>query len=314
MPQQIPESYVQPTVRVRLEDRLASFNQQILSRTRLEQIVREFDLYPSERKTQLMEDVIERMRTQDIGVQTTGPGATAAGSAPTFRISYSGRDPRTVMRVTERLASLFIEESLRDRSALAEGTNQFLETQLQEARNRLIEQEKRLEVYRQQHSGELPSQLNSNMQAIQNIQLQLQSLSQSITQDKDRRQTVDRMLAEAEALPPIAASHACPASRSSRRGVRCAGGAATGGRPRPASRPRAPPEANSSRSRPDETAGQPASNRRPRPKRSSSRCRRASASGSEPIHRSCNGRPGFGISPQSGTRCLVGLRQRKRRK
>ena len=202
VPQQIPEAYVQPTVRVRLEDRLASFNQQILSRTRLEQIVREFDLYPAERKTHLMEDVIERMRTQDIGVQMTGPGGRQA-SAPTFRISYSGRDPRTVMKVTERLASLFIEESLRDRSALAEGTNQFLETELQEARNRLIEQEKRLEAYRQQHTGELPSQLNSNMQAIQNIQMQLQTLSQSITQDKDRRQMVDRLLAEAEALPPI---------------------------------------------------------------------------------------------------------------
>ena len=136
VPQQIPETYVQPTVRVRLEDRLASFNQQILNRTRLEQIVREFDLYPAERKTQLMEDVIERMRTQDIGVQTGGPGGRQ-GSAPTFRISYSGRDPRTVMRVTERLASLFIEESRRDRSALAEGTNQFLETELQDARNRL---------------------------------------------------------------------------------------------------------------------------------------------------------------------------------
>ena len=122
VPQQIPESYVQPTVRVRLEDRLASFNQQILNRTRLEQIVREFDLYSAERQTHLMEDVIERMRTQDIGIQTTGPG-TRQGSAPTFRISYSGGDPRTVMRVAERLASLFIEESLRDRSALAEGTN-----------------------------------------------------------------------------------------------------------------------------------------------------------------------------------------------
>ncbi len=203
VPQQIPENYVQPTVKVRLEDRLASFNQQILSRTRLEQIVREFDLYPEERKTQLMEDVIERMRTQDIGVQTVGAGERQ-GSAPMFRISYSGRDPRTVMRVTERLGSLFIEESLRNRSALAEGTNQFLESELQEARNRLIEQEKRLEAYRQQHAGELPSQLSSNMQAIQNIQMQLQALAQSITQDKDRRQMVDRLIAEAEALPPIA--------------------------------------------------------------------------------------------------------------
>ena len=75
------------------EDRLASINQLILSRTRLEQIVREFNLYASERQTQLMEDMIERMRTQDISVQTTGTGRRQSLSAPTFRISYSGRDP-----------------------------------------------------------------------------------------------------------------------------------------------------------------------------------------------------------------------------
>ena len=107
------------------------------------------------------------------------------------------------MSVTERMASLFIEESLRDRTALAEGTNQFLETQLQDARNRLIEQEKRLEGYREQHAGELPSQLNSNMQAIQNIQLQLQTLTQSISQDRDRHQMVERLVAEADAFAPV---------------------------------------------------------------------------------------------------------------
>jgi polysaccharide chain length determinant protein (PEP-CTERM system associated) len=151
-----------------------------------------------------MEDVIERMRTQDIQVQTTGASDRRQGSAPTFRLSYTGSDPRTVMRVTERLASLFIEESLRDRAALAEGTNQFLDAQLVDARNRLIEQEKRLEAYRVQHSGELPSQLASNMQAIQNIQMQLQSLAQSLSQDRDRRLMLERLVAEAEAMPPIA--------------------------------------------------------------------------------------------------------------
>ena len=189
-----------------------------MSRTRLEQIVQEFDLYPSERKTHLMEDVIERMRTQDIGVQMSGPRIGSQGSAPAFRISYSGRDPRTVMKVTERLASLFIEESLRDRSALAEGTNQFLETELQEARNRLIEQEKRLEAYRQQHSGELPSQLNSNMQAIQNIQKQLQSLSQSITQDQGSTTDGRPAACRSGGASTDSASHACHVAV---RGARC---------------------------------------------------------------------------------------------
>src|SRR5262245_53715959 len=143
VPQRIPEDYVQPTVSIRLEDRLASINQQILSRTRLEQIVREFDLYGEERTHMIMEDVIDVMRSRDIIVQPHAGIDRRQASSPAFRISYTGPNARTVMRVTERLASLFIEENLRDRTALAEGTNQFLEAQLSEARNRLIEQEKR---------------------------------------------------------------------------------------------------------------------------------------------------------------------------
>ena len=199
VPQRIPEDYVQPAVSIRLEDRLASINQQILSRTRLEQIVREFDLYAQERTHMIMEDVIDVMRSRDIIVQAQATPDRRQASSPAFRISYTGSNARTVMRVTERLASLFIEENLRDRTALAEGTNQFLEAQLSEARNRLIEQEKRLEQYRQQHAGELPSQLNSNMQAMQNLQLQIQTTTQSISQDRDRSLMLDRTLAEAEA-------------------------------------------------------------------------------------------------------------------
>lgn len=200
VPQQIPESYVQPTVNARLEDRLASLNQQILNRTRLEQIIREFNLYPRERRTAIMEDVVDRMRTRDIGVQTTGAADRRSRSSPTFRISFTGDDPRIAMRVTERLASLFIEESLRDRATLAEGTNQFLDAQLVDARNRLVEQEKRLEAYREKHAGELPSQLGSNMQAAQSLQIQTQTLATSIAQDRDRQLMLDRLVAEAEAI------------------------------------------------------------------------------------------------------------------
>jgi protein tyrosine kinase modulator len=157
-----------------------------------------------------MEDVIEQMRNNDISVQITSSARGQASSAPTVRVAYAGADARTVQRVTERLASFFIEENLRDRAALAEGTNQFLEVQLQDARNRLIEQEKRLEAYRQKFSGQLPSQLGTNLQVIQNIQLQLQTLAQSVSQDRDRRLMLERTLAEAEAAPPIVPVPAVP--------------------------------------------------------------------------------------------------------
>jgi polysaccharide chain length determinant protein (PEP-CTERM system associated) len=131
-----------------------------------------------------------------------------------FRVAYIGDDPQTVMRVTNGLAALFIEEQLRDREELADGTNHFLEAQLADARQRLAEHEKKLEQYRRRFSGELPSQLDSNLQVIQNLQLQIQALTDSAGRDDDRRTLLQRELREAEreleSQAPAAAPDAGP--------------------------------------------------------------------------------------------------------
>jgi polysaccharide chain length determinant protein (PEP-CTERM system associated) len=192
VPQRVPESYVRSTVTTRIEDRLQSLVQQILSRTRLERIVRDFDLYAKERQTGIMEDVIEQMR-RDIGVQVL--------RGDSFRISYMGDNPRMVMRVTERLASLFIEENLRDREVLAEDTNQFLEAQLEDARRRLLEQEKKVEGYRRAYAGQLPSQLESNLQVLKGGESQMSALADSLDRDRERHLLLERQLAEFEQQP-----------------------------------------------------------------------------------------------------------------
>jgi hypothetical protein len=65
---------------------------------------------------------------------------------------------------------------------LAEGTNQFLEAQLEDARRRLIEQERRSRRIATVR-GQLPSQLESNLQVLQNSQIQVQSILESINRD-----------------------------------------------------------------------------------------------------------------------------------
>ena len=207
MPQRVPSAYVQPTVTSSPEERLRSLSQQILSRTRLEEIVREFDLYREERATGIMEDVITRMRENAITLSVPERGREEGG-ASSFTISYVGNDADTVKRVTERITSLVIEENLKDRERQAEGTDEFLEAQMQSARTRLIEQEKRLEEYRRRHAGELPSQVQSNLQVLQNSQLQLQSLQQALGQDRDRKFIIDRQLSDAALMDPVVISPA----------------------------------------------------------------------------------------------------------
>jgi polysaccharide chain length determinant protein (PEP-CTERM system associated) len=205
VPQRVPESYVRATVTTRIEDRLQSISQQILSRTRLERIIQEFNLYPSERRTGIMEDVVQRMKNQHIKVEVQ--------KGDVFSVSYIGREPRTVMQVTDRLASFFIEESLRDRQALAEGTDQFLEAQLEDARSRLIDHEKKLEQFRQRNAGQLPSQVESNLQAASSLQVQIQSVLQAIDRSQERRITLERQLGELQSQTDsstVAAAAAAP--------------------------------------------------------------------------------------------------------
>jgi polysaccharide chain length determinant protein (PEP-CTERM system associated) len=203
VPQRVPESYVQSTVTMRIEDRLQAISQQILSRPRLERIIDEFNLYPELRKSVLMEDIVARMRSEIDSQLVRGDA---------FRINYAYGDPRTAMRVVERLASLFIEENLRDREVLAEGTNQFLEAQLEDARKRLIEQEKKLAEFRLRHASEMPDHLEANLQAQHNAEMQTQALVNQLTIDQDRRRNLERQIAELSEPQPLESS--VPVTRS----------------------------------------------------------------------------------------------------
>jgi polysaccharide chain length determinant protein (PEP-CTERM system associated) len=207
IPQRVPEDYVRPTVTARIDERLQVISQQILSRTRLERIIQEFNLYERERQRLIMEDVIERMR-QDIGLNINS-GRRRNDDASAFTVSYVSSDARTAMLVTERLASLFVQENLEDRELLADSTNQFLQAQLEDARRRLIDHEKKLEAFRQRNNGRLPSQVQSNLAMMQGAQNQLQTLLEAYNLDRDRLVALETALADALAAPapaPVVAS------------------------------------------------------------------------------------------------------------
>lgn len=187
VPQRVPESYVRSTVTTRIEDRLQSLKQQINSRSLIERTITTLKLPVDYSKPAAMEDAVERMRA-NIDV------SPVRGDA--FTISYVSRDPQLAKRVTEQLTSFFIEENKRDRSALADGTSEFLQRQLDSARQTLISQEKKLEVYRLAHNGELPSQASTNLQALQSGSLQLQALGDAINRDQDRQVLLEQQLAD----------------------------------------------------------------------------------------------------------------------
>ena len=126
------------------------FRSHSLSRTRLERVIDEFDLYAGERETELMEDVITQMR-EDIGISL--PRVNRSTVSESFTVNFETYDRELSMRVAQRIVSIFIQENIEERELQADATARFLESQLEETRRQLVEHENRLEQYRSQYAG-----------------------------------------------------------------------------------------------------------------------------------------------------------------
>jgi polysaccharide chain length determinant protein (PEP-CTERM system associated) len=174
--QEVPKSFVQTT-----EDpgrpRLLTIRQEILSRTRLEQIIKELNPYPEKLGQAPMTDIIEAMRGA-VTINVKGEDA--------FTIEYVHRSPSMAQAVANRLAGLFIEETIRAREEQATSAVSFIETQLQDARRDLDSKEQDLRKLKETRMGSLPEQTGSNLAILQRLQLEQQTLAASLQSARQR--------------------------------------------------------------------------------------------------------------------------------
>ncbi len=197
-PQKVPEDFIRPTVTSRLEDRLQSIGQEIMSRTRLEQVINEFNLYQEEAKSLRREEIVELMQ-KNIQVQIKGKEGRGEYQG-FFTISYIGKDPRIVTLVTNKLASLFIEENLKLREQQAQGTSEFLSIELNATKAKLEEQEGIITEFKRRNMGELPEQREANLRVLDQLQMQSQRIGDSIKAAQDRRLLIQKQQQDYEML------------------------------------------------------------------------------------------------------------------
>ena len=203
--QKIPEKLVESTVNDELKERLSSLSQQILVSTRLLEIVQKFDLYHEERRTHTQEEIIEMMRG-DIGIQLEASWTDAAkktgnnDSRPSaFRMTYEGPNPTVVAQVANQLATLFIDENIQAREVQAVGTSEFLASQLDAAKLRLEEQEKKLGEYKLKYNGQLPEQAGALITTASQLQARLQGIAQEVDRAEQVMAMQQTALASAQA-------------------------------------------------------------------------------------------------------------------
>jgi polysaccharide chain length determinant protein (PEP-CTERM system associated) len=198
--QKIPEKFVSATVSTDLRELLAALSLEILSSPRLMKIIETFDLYPQERRDLSVEEVLEKMRRAvDIRVEKGWtdhrPGA--------FRVSFEGKNPAVVAEVTNQLGNLFVDENLRSREVHAEGTLEFIQSQLEQAKKKLDEEEKRVSEYKLEHNGELPEQAAALTASLSQFGVQFQGNQEAISRSYTNQVTLQSGLRLAQTVAEV---------------------------------------------------------------------------------------------------------------
>jgi polysaccharide chain length determinant protein (PEP-CTERM system associated) len=188
--QKVPERYVQGVVSGTVQERVAMIQQQVLSRTTLSAVIKEFNLVHTEEPLSDLDEAIREMR-KAIKVDTRG-----GGQVESFSLSYAHRDPYVAMKVTARLASRFIEENLRIREEFVAGASEFLQQELQTAKETLEAKERAIGEFKREHMGELPGQLDANQRTLDRLQMELASNRRLLAGLNDRLGIIEATIGE----------------------------------------------------------------------------------------------------------------------
>ena len=176
-----------------INQRLATMQQQILSRSRLEPVIRELGLYHADIDRVSMEDLVERLRRTITITPIQAMAETRAQNLPGFTISVAFDDPHSAQQICAKITSMFLAENIQIRKGEVTNTTEFLGKQLVEAKAKLDEQDAKLAAFQRRYIGSLPDQSQTNLNLLTGLSSQLEASTQALSraqQDKSFAESV----------------------------------------------------------------------------------------------------------------------------
>ncbi len=179
-----------------ISQQLASMQQQILSRTRLEPVIRQFGLYRDDIDKRPMEDLVARLQ-KAIDITPIEPMAeTGARDLPGFIISVTLDNPRAAQGVCTTITSMFISEDSELREQHSEQTTRFLTQQLADAKANLDQQDAKLAAFKSHYIGSLPEDETRNLNLLTDLTTQLDAASQALARAQQDKSFAESMLTQ----------------------------------------------------------------------------------------------------------------------
>lgn len=200
-PGKVPQTYVRSTATIPAAERLALLQAQILSDARLSQIIDELNLYPDLKDKTAPDQILLQMR-KDIQVEPLSFENLQKVTNPmhagleAFTVSYISKNASTAAKVSNRLASLFIEENMKARQDEVMGTAEFFDRELAKAKEDLEAKAERLEQLRARYASDLPDAQNAHIQAMTSLQMEMRAEMDAISRAQQEKIYLQSLLAQ----------------------------------------------------------------------------------------------------------------------
>ena len=172
----VPQRFVEGSDNSFAAQRIESVRQMVISRSNLVRIIEKFELYADARRSEPISSIIDRMnKSINVALIDVRQGRGTATIA--FTLSFDYPQPRLALRVTEELATQFVQLDSERRTELASGTAEFLSDQARALRRDLERVEQQMAAFKAENAGALPEQAAVNRSLYDSLQGELRTIN-----------------------------------------------------------------------------------------------------------------------------------------
>lgn len=191
----IPPNLVSSTVTSSGEQRIYSITRDVTSRSAVLELISKYDLLSRKRGKLTTEDLVSVVRKRITVEPLDAEIKRETLNKPVllniaFKLSFDDEDPDRAREVAAEIASHYLNRNMEERGRHARTTSEFLESQLRQAKSELDDLEAKLAEYRQRHLDELPEFTAVNMQKLEKLNSDVNSLNLQIRSMEEQRSVV----------------------------------------------------------------------------------------------------------------------------
>ncbi|MGD0793011.1 MAG: Wzz/FepE/Etk N-terminal domain-containing protein [Terriglobales bacterium] len=207
--QKVPDNYVQSVITADFTQRIQTLSQQVLSPSRLRPVIQSLTIVKPDEENKLIEDIQHNMSVEPVITSMSAAAAQAGISGakkrkasaadvplPGFNVNYTDSNAIRAQKICNAMTSLIVDENLRERAGIAQGTTDFLSRQVEDAKRAIDEQDAKLANFKKQYMGQLPGDADNNMRMLMALNSQLDATTQTLSRAQQDKAYTESMLAQ----------------------------------------------------------------------------------------------------------------------